>query len=1042
VKRGVMRPSLLAVPLALLFAGCQSGSPPLSVDEAKKVTADFGGTNFIPPPRTIADITAILDQQKPDEAYRTAILARLNEPPSDKTPAGLSSYYRVRGDAALTLGLTDQALSDLRASVRYAKEANRDVARALVQLGNAEYWVNGNADTTWREMLVAAQTGGSQYFAIEALKNLTESSAVAGDFVSARRLIEEADRALLSLRGGVNARAYAQAVSIDAEGHGNLEEAMGHFAEAERWQRKAIAEWRVALAYLPTPVSWTTDISVGANHRHIVTLSQYLTRILLAQERAAEAEAIARGALLYALQFGGRSSPNTAIAADNLGRVLFWQGRTADAERMSLSAIETSAAIRMKYLQRNAQNHLADAVAMQGRWTEALAQYEDAAEAITIDPQYIASKYITFPRILALYETDHLTEGRSLAGQLAEQRAHAYGDDAPDTALAKGFVAAGLALQGDRGGAIELFRVVLPQIILSSRAAAQRGDQGTLDREYRRYVLETYLRLLTGSQIETPSQINVAAAFQIADNSRSAVAAQALASSAARANLHNPELGDLARREQDTRQQINARLSIVANVLSKPVEQQNAEALAAVRAETESLKAAWAVLRELIEKRFPDYAHLVNPPPATIEQARAALTADEALVTLYAGEKESYAWALRNTGAIAFAVVPLRRDQLAGIVSRLRRALDPNAATLGDIPAFDVVLAHRLYAAVLQPVEAGWKGAKTLIVVPHGPLSEVPFGLLVTKSVPQQQDGAGLFSSYKDVPFLVREVAVTQVPSVAALTILRGMPPAGPTRRAFVGFGDPWFSASQAAQAKVDPMHAAQLDARGFHLRATPATESLASANVSMLPRLPDTAFEVREVAATLQANPATDVFLGPAANERQVRTMKLDDRRVVMFATHGLVPGDLDGLTQPALALTAPSVAGVDGDGLLTMDKILGLRLDADWVVLSACNTSAGNGAGAEAVSGLGRAFFYAGARALLVTNWPVETTSARALTTTVFKRQAADASLSRAEALRASMLSLLDGPGYVDPATGKVAFSYAHPIFWAPFSIVGDGR
>jgi CHAT domain-containing protein len=123
-------------------------------------------------------------------------------------------------------------------------------------------------------------------------------------------------------------------------------------------------------------------------------------------------------------------------------------------------------------------------------------------------------------------------------------------------------------------------------------------------------------------------------------------------------------------------------------------------------------------------------------------------------------------------------------------------------------------------------------------------------------------------------------------------------------------------------------------------------------------------------------------------------------------------------------------------------MDKILGLRLDADWVVLSACNTASGNGAGAEAVFGLGRAFFYAGARALLVTNWPVETTSARALTTTMFKRQAADASLSRAEALRASMLSLLDGPGYVDPATGKVAFSYAHPIFWAPFSIVGDGR
>jgi CHAT domain-containing protein len=158
------------------------------------------------------------------------------------------------------------------------------------------------------------------------------------------------------------------------------------------------------------------------------------------------------------------------------------------------------------------------------------------------------------------------------------------------------------------------------------------------------------------------------------------------------------------------------------------------------------------------------------------------------------------------------------------------------------------------------------------------------------------------------------------------------------------------------------------------------------------------------------------------------------------MFATHGLVPGDLNGLTQPALALSAPNVAGTGGDGLLTMERILGLKLDADWVVLSACNTAAGDGAGAEAVSGLGRAFFYAGARALLVTNWPVETGSARLLTTDTFKRQAADPSLPRAEALRQAMLAMIDGPGVVDGA-GRAVFSYAHPIFWAPFSLVGDG-
>jgi CHAT domain-containing protein len=152
-------------------------------------------------------------------------------------------------------------------------------------------------------------------------------------------------------------------------------------------------------------------------------------------------------------------------------------------------------------------------------------------------------------------------------------------------------------------------------------------------------------------------------------------------------------------------------------------------------------------------------------------------------------------------------------------------------------------------------------------------------------------------------------------------------------------------------------------------------------------------------------------------------------------------VPGDLDGLTQPALALTAPEIAGIEGDGLLTMEKILGLRLDADWIVLSACNTASGNGAGSDAISGLGRAFFYAGARALLVTSWPVETTSARALTTELFRRQQATPRLSRARALQQTMLALMDGPGFVDEHSGRVMFSYAPPIFWAPFVLVGDG-
>jgi CHAT domain-containing protein len=202
-----------------------------------------------------------------------------------------------------------------------------------------------------------------------------------------------------------------------------------------------------------------------------------------------------------------------------------------------------------------------------------------------------------------------------------------------------------------------------------------------------------------------------------------------------------------------------------------------------------------------------------------------------------------------------------------------------------------------------------------------------------------------------------------------------------------------------------------------------------------MLQPLPDTAEELRQIAAALQADGRRDVHLGQHASETRVKTTDLSGRKVVVFATHGLLPGDLDGLHQPALALSSPAVTGETGeDGLLTTSEVMGLRLNADWVVLSACNTAAGEGAGAEAVSGLGQAFFFAGARALLVTAWPVETTSAMALTTGLFQRYAKTSGLERSQALRSTMLDLIDG-------AGGQGFSYAHPIFWAPYMLVGDG-
>ena len=154
----------------------------------------------------------------------------------------------------------------------------------------------------------------------------------------------------------------------------------------------------------------------------------------------------------------------------------------------------------------------------------------------------------------------------------------------------------------------------------------------------------------------------------------------------------------------------------------------------------------------------------------------------------------------------------------------------------------------------------------------------------------------------------------------------------------------------------------------------------------------------------------------------------------ILAFATHGLISGELNGLDEPALALTVPEQASAGDDGLLTASEVALLNLNADWVILSACNTASGDGRpGADGLSGLARAFFVAGSRALLVSNRPVFSDAAAEVTTRMIERLRSDPALRRSEALRLSMLNLLDD--------GSMPEHMAHPAAWAPFVVVGDG-
>jgi CHAT domain-containing protein len=168
-------------------------------------------------------------------------------------------------------------------------------------------------------------------------------------------------------------------------------------------------------------------------------------------------------------------------------------------------------------------------------------------------------------------------------------------------------------------------------------------------------------------------------------------------------------------------------------------------------------------------------------------------------------------------------------------------------------------------------------------------------------------------------------------------------------------------------------------------------------------------------------------------ALELRKKLLGSNSEKVASSATHGLTAGDFAEVGEPALVMTPPVTASDEDDGLLTASEVAHLRLNADGVVLSACNTAAPDGSpGAEGLSELARAFFYAGSRALLVSHWPVDSQAATRLTTRLFSISSAEPALGRAEALQRSMLELMDS---IDRPY------YAHPIFWAPFVVVGEG-
>jgi CHAT domain-containing protein len=681
---------------------------------------------------------------------------------------------------------------------------------------------------------------------------------------------------------------------------------------------------------------------------------------------------------------------------------------------------------------------LANVLRIQGKYAEAERAFE---KSLAIREKLALSWDLTTP-LLGLAKVKQLRRAYSDAEALYQRALSTneteFGVNHPENALILNGLAGLHGASGNVAQALAYSRrttaVTIAHAGLEAEAAVARESQWSRLVEQRSELFKLHLAHLSAAARNGIEQATALGheAVEIAQWAGHSAAAAAVQQTAARFASGNGALAALVRESQDLGASWREKQKHLITALSKRGGTGRTE-IDGLRRDIADIERRLVAIATELEKQYPGYTALVRPTPLNAKEAQKLLDVDEALVFWVTGEHEAYLFALTRDG-FDWQPIPIGERELSQKIVALRRGLDVAAISASGKPnLFDLGVAHELYAVLLRPIEHVIREKRNLAVVPSGSLTALPFHLLVTDKPPRAVPEA--LSGYRDAAFLLKRHTVSVLPSVASLKALR-MPGGKSGPKPMVGFGDPIFGSDEGQQlratAQDNPAKNTALTVRrpsyaDFWKGADVDRENLAKA----LPRLEDTAEELKAIAKRLGAS-TTDIHLRAAASETTVKGADLGSYRIVYFATHGLVAGDVRGLGEPSLALTLPKQPTDFDDGLLTASEVAQLKLNADWVVLSACNTIAGDRPGAEALSGLARAFFYAGARALLVSHWAVDSAAATRLTTETFDKLQKDPSISRAEALRQAMLD------YLNDASGP---NNAYPAYWAPFVLVGEG-
>jgi CHAT domain-containing protein/tetratricopeptide (TPR) repeat protein len=742
---------------------------------------------------------------------------------------------------------------------------------------------------------------------------------------------------------------------------------------------------------------------LGPDHPEVATVLNSFAILYEKEGRYAEAEALYKRALAIREKALGPDHPDHFLVAQSLGNLAALydhQGRYAEAEplnKRSLEIYENALGPDHPDVARSL-NNLAALYDNHGRHTEAEPLYK---RALAIYEKALGAKDPNVGQCLnnlaVLYDHQgRYAEAEPLYKQALAINEKALGPDHPDVALSLNNLAVLYQNQGRYADALPLVQrtisagfaiksVALPVLIIS-----QVTSQSPSDRAF-----DDSLNI-----IQRASQTSAAAALNNLN---------------ARFSAGNDRLAQLVRKDQDLAAETERLDKAIVEAVSKEPSKRDKIAEQRIKDRLDEASRERNDLQQVFLRDFPNYAALSKPEPPTAKEIQSLLDNDEALVIIDL-DQYSYVWVVTHDRA-EWKPIRLPAEQASKTIETLRAALNPESPK-----PYDRALAYQLYRQVLGPVEDIISQKTRLSFVLGGALTSLPPQVLLM-SDPEGKDLASL-------DWLVRKYAITILPSVASLKVLRTGKTVAVAAKPMIGFGDPVFDRETQTNAPQQTVLNRSLTT--FYRGAIPDTKALAKA----LPPLPETADELRAIAETLQASPE-DIKLGDEASVTTVKREPLDDYRVVYFATHALVAGEVEQFAkvkgEPSLVLSIPDKPTEDDDGLLRASEVATLKLNADFVVLSACNTATGDKPGAEALSGLARAFFYAGAKSLVVSHWDVDSDSAVDLMTGLFDALKTNPHLSHAEALRASMLRMI---------TNTAKPEWAQPKFWAPFIVVGEPR